>query len=95
MQLYRARNPRKSLLWQCAHRHFATFVEIYPQDYQPRLGPLRPVVLQVVHKFLDCGNLDRGFARVRCDHCRHEYLLAFSCKSRWFCPTCHHLRNTS
>ena len=89
MQLYRARNPRKSLLWQCAHRHFATFVELYPHDYQPRLGPLRSVVPQVVHKFLDCGNLDRGFVRVRCDHCRHEYLLAFSCKSRWFCPTCH------
>ena len=31
----------------------------------------------------------RGFARVRCDHCEHEYLLAFSCKSRWFCPSCH------
>ena len=66
MQLYRARNPRKSPLWQCAHRHFAEFVAIYPHDYQPRLGPLRPVIPQVVQKFLDCGNLDRGFARVRC-----------------------------
>ena len=62
MQLYRARNPKKSPLWQCAHRHFATFIEIYPQDYQPRLGPLRPVIPQVVRKFLDCGNLDRGCA---------------------------------
>ena len=89
MHTYRARNPRRSPLWQCAHRHFATFVELYPRDYQPRLGPLRPVIPQVVHKFLDCGNLDRGFARIRCDHCRHEYLLAFSCKCRWFCPSCH------
>ena len=89
MHLHRARNPRHSPLWQCAHRHFAQFTESYPQDYQPRLGPLRPVVPQVVHKFLDCGNLDRGFARIRCDHCQHEYLLAFSCKSRWFCPSCH------
>ena len=89
MQLYRARNPRRSPLWQCAHRHFAEFVATYPHDYQPRLGPLRPVIPQVVHKFLECGNLDRSFARLRCDHCRHEYLLAFSCKSRWFCPACH------
>lgn len=89
MQTYRARNPRRSPLWQCAHRHFATFVESYPRDHQPRLGPLRSVIPQVVHKFLDCGNLDRGFARLRCDHCRHEYLLAYSCKSRWFCPSCH------
>jgi len=71
------------------HRHFAAFVETYPEQYQSRCGPLRPVIPQVVHKFLDCGNLDRGFARIRCDHCRHEYLLAFSCKSRWFCPSCH------
>lgn len=89
MQTYRARNPRRSPLWQCAHRHFAEFVETYPRDYQPRLGPLRPVIPQVIHKFLDCGNLDRGFVRIRCDHCRKEYLLAFSCKSRWSCPSCH------
>ena len=25
-------------------------------------------------------------ARLRCDHCRHEYLLAFFCKSRGCCP---------
>ena len=62
MRLYHARNPRRSPLWQCAHRHFVTFVELYPHDFQPRL---------------------------RCDHCCHEYLLAFSCKSRWFCPSCH------
>jgi hypothetical protein len=26
---------------------------------------------------------------VRCDHCKHECLLAFSCKGRWFCPSRH------
>jgi hypothetical protein len=50
---------------------------------------LRRTIPEVVHKFLECGNLERGFARIRCDHCEHEYLLAFSCKSRWFCPSCH------
>ncbi|MCK4604260.1 MAG: transposase zinc-binding domain-containing protein, partial [Deltaproteobacteria bacterium] len=35
--------------------------------------------------------MKEGFARVRCTNpdCRHEYLLAFSCKGRWFCPSCH------
>jgi hypothetical protein len=50
---------------------------------------LRRIIPEVVHKFLECGNLERGFARIRCDHCEHEYLLAFSCKSRYFCPSCH------
>ena len=47
------------------------------------------MVAQVADKFLACGVLDHGFARVRCDACAHEYLLAFSCKCRYFCPSCH------
>jgi len=89
LKTYRTRNPRKSPLWQCAQRHHATFVDRYPDAYEPRHGPLRPVVSVVFRKFLDCGILERGFERVRCDHCRHEFLLAFSCKCRWFCPSCH------
>ena len=38
---------------------------------------------------LECGDLARGFARIRCDHCKEDRLLAFSCKGRWFCPSCH------
>jgi len=89
MQVYRARNPKKSPLWQCVHRHYDEFEGVYPEQYQPRFGRLRPIIPEVVHKFLECGDLARGFARIRCDHCEHEYLLAFSCKSRWFCPSCH------
>ena len=42
--------------------------------------------------FLGCGQLDRGFARVRCDSCRLERLVPFSCKGRAVCPSyggCH------
>jgi transposase-like protein len=40
---------------------------------------------------LDCGDLRHGFARIRCENpdCRHEMLLAFSCRGRYFCPSCH------
>lgn len=89
MRTYRTRNPRNSPLWQCAQRHRATFVACYSDTYEPKYGPLRPVVEEVLEKFIHCGTLERGFARVRCDHCEHEYLLAFSCKGRWFCPSCH------
>jgi hypothetical protein len=70
-------------------RHFGAFQDAYEERYQSRYGFLRPVIPEVVNKFLDCGDLEHGFARVRCDHCQHEYLLAFSCKGRWFCPSCH------
>ena len=88
-QVYRPRRPRQSPLWQCLSGHFDAFLDVYEERYQSRFGFLRPIIPEVVNKFLDCGDLERGFARVRCDHCKHEYLLAFSCKGRWFCPSCH------
>ena len=33
---------------------------------------------------LKCGLLEHGFLRVKCDACRHEHLVAFSCKRRGF-----------
>ena len=41
-----------------------------------------------LERYLECGILGRGFARVRCDACRREILVAFSCKSRAICPSC-------
>jgi len=41
-----------------------------------------------VHAYLDCGRLHGGFARIRCPKCRGEHLLAFSCQTRNFCPSC-------
>ena len=62
MQVYRARNPKESPLWQCAHRHYNEFEAVYPEQYQLRYGLLRPIIPEVVHKFLECGDLARGFA---------------------------------
>lgn len=52
---------------------------MYDERFAREYGPWRPVVAQVADKFLACGVLDHGFARIRCDACTHEYLLAFSC----------------
>ena len=30
-----------------------------------------------------------GFAGARCDDCGHDWLIAFSCKGRGVCPSCH------
>ncbi|MCC6133742.1 MAG: transposase zinc-binding domain-containing protein, partial [Acidobacteria bacterium] len=42
----------------------------------------------VVARFLDCGIFERGSARIRCQDCKDEYLLAFSCEGRGLCPFC-------
>ena len=89
---YRPRRPRTSPLWRCLVAHFDEFLALYPERYEARLGYLRPVIQHVVEKFLACGDLTQGFARIRCPQCRQEYLLAFSCRGRGFCPSCHQKR---
>jgi hypothetical protein len=39
-------------------------------------------------RYLECGVLAHGFARVRCERCKDELLVAFSCKGRGVCPSC-------
>jgi hypothetical protein len=56
--------------------------------FERRYGFWRGAVEDAVYAFLDCGILDHGFARVRCDECRAEFLVAFSCQRRGFCPSC-------
>ena len=53
-----------------------------------RYGFWRGALEDAVYAFLDCGILDHGFARVRCDECRAEFLVPFSCQRRSFCPSC-------
>lgn len=43
---------------------------------------------RVVSSYVDCSNFSCGFARVRCPECASEYLVAFSCQTRSFCPSC-------
>jgi hypothetical protein len=87
--VYKPRLPRSSSLWLCLWTHFNAFLQNYAQRQQRKYGFLRPIVEEVIGKFLECGDLSKGFARIRCPDCSHEMLLSFSCKSRWFCPSCH------
>ena len=87
--VYRPRYPRSSPLWLCLWNHFFLFLQNYVRKQQEKYGYLRPIIEEVINKFLECGDLSKGFARIRCPQCQHEMLLPFSCKSRWFCPSCH------
>jgi len=88
-EAYHPRRPQDSPLWNLLHSHFDEFIHAYDARFAKDYGFFRPVVAEVVHDYLECGDLTHGFARVRCPDCRHEFLLAFSCRGRWFCPSCH------
>jgi len=84
--VYRPRRPRASPLYGLLDRRFRHLSLVYDERFAHTYGPWRAVVPMVVDRFLACGILEHGFALIRCDACAHEYLLAFSCKSRYFCP---------
>ena len=87
--VYKPRRPQASPLFRLVQDHLHPLQTVYDERFARTHGPWRPVMRQVAEKFLACGILDHGFARVRCDACAHEYILAFSCKARYFCPSCH------
>ncbi len=66
-----------------------SFLKAYESRFEREYGYLRPIVEEVVDKYLDCGNPKCGFARIKCSGCGREKLLMFSCKTRGFCPSCH------
>jgi len=76
-------------LYHLLESHFDHFEQIYDERFDRDYGFYRPVISDVVRAYLKCGDLKQGFARVRCPDCHYEYMLAFSCRGRWFCPSCH------
>jgi ribosomal protein S27E len=89
---YHPRNPQASDYYRCVQDHFEAFLQVYEERFQRLHGFFRPYIQKVIYRYLDCGDLHNGFARVKCKDCGHEYLLAFSCKRRHFCPSCHQKR---
>ena len=87
--VYKPRRPQASPLSRLVSDHLHRLQTVYDDRFAREYGPWRPVVAQVADKFLACGVLEHGFARIRCDDCAHEHLLAFSCKCRYCCPSCH------
>ena len=83
---YQPREAEATVLHQVVKEHLATFVE----DASRRSdgAGLPRFVERELSRFLECGVLANGFARVRCGDCRFERLVPFSCKGRGFCPTC-------
>ena len=71
------------------HHCWSDFETGYEKRHRPIHGPLRRDAVSVVRQFHRCGDLAAGFTRLQCPDCGHERLLAFTCETRHFCPSCH------
>ena len=86
--VYRPRDPRKTPLFRLLEAHYEPVKLYWEQRFEARYGFFCSFWDRAVARDLDCGIWDNGFARIRCDTCRHEMLVAFSCKQRGLCPSC-------
>jgi ribosomal protein S27E len=83
-QGYVRHRPENTQLYQIVDKYYPDFqLSLAEQDKR-----LPRYVEREFDEFLRCGRLEHGFLRVVCDDCKHEKLVAFSCKRRGFCPSC-------
>jgi hypothetical protein len=73
-------------LHQVVREHYQTVVAQAAERSEHGVG-YPAYVAKEFERYLDCGQLGRGFSRLRCRQCGYERLLAFSCKGR-LCPSC-------
>jgi hypothetical protein len=71
---YRRRQPEQTVLYEAVRQNLATFLE---EANQQGRGLPRYVERDFT-RYLECGVLAHGFARVRCESCKEELLVAFS-----------------
>jgi len=87
-KFYRPRDHEASPFFKVVRDYFDEFERVYPDRFQRKYGFWRPVIRASLEKFLKCGDVKEGFARVRCPNCHDEFFVAFSCRQRSACPSC-------
>jgi len=75
--VYRPRHPERTALYRVLFHYFDQFLAEYESRFEKEYGFLRPIIKEVVERYLDCGSPRCGFARIRCPDCGSEYLLHF------------------
>ena len=81
---YQRHRPERTLLYRLVDEYYPAFLEQLTVEGRSVPGYVR----REFEAYLQCGRLEHGFLRVRCDTCHAEQLVAFSCKRRGFCPSC-------
>ncbi|MDA9981737.1 transposase zinc-binding domain-containing protein [Gammaproteobacteria bacterium] len=89
--IYRRRRPERTVVYQVVQEHLETWLAHY-NEAEPESNPVPHYIERGLRKFLECGILAHGFARAYCDHCGRDFLIAYSCKGRGICPSCHSKR---
>src|SRR3990172_10839562 len=85
---YRPRNPRATPLFRLVEARYEELKALWEDRFEKTHGFWGGFTDTAVARYLDCASPECGFARLRCDSCHSEKLLAFSCRQRGICPSC-------
>ncbi len=55
-RVYRPRHPEHTIFYRILFHYFETFLLEYENRFERHFGRLRPIVQEVIEKYLDCGN---------------------------------------
>ena len=69
------------MLFEVVKKHYKTW-------HKNVENPVPKYVEKEFQSYLGCGILAKGFACARCEDCKQDFLIAFSCKGRGVCPSC-------
>jgi hypothetical protein len=83
---YQRHEPEKTALYGVISDHIETFLDAAREQSSSGTG-CPAFIEREFRRYLGCGILANGFARLRCPSCGFERLVAFSCKGR-ICPSC-------
>jgi hypothetical protein len=85
--IYKRRRPERTVLHKIVRDNLETYLATTGRD-DDFTGDVPFHAEAAFRNYLKCGILAHGFARVYCANCRHDFLVAFSCKGRDICPSC-------
>ena len=54
--VYRPRHPERTVLYRVLFHYFERFLAEYERRFEKEYGYFRPIVKEVVERYLDCGN---------------------------------------
>jgi len=83
-QIYQSKRPERTVANLLIQQHTTSWLA----QAEAKGDSIPRYIERGFSRFIDCGILAKGFARVRCDDCGNDFLVAFACKVRGICPSC-------
>ena len=72
---YQPHRPEQTLLYRIVDEYYPAFTAHLAEQGRELPGYVQPEF----EDYLQCGRLEHGILRVRCESCHAEHMVAFSC----------------